>query len=304
MGKTGIATKANKSAQQTEQAPPKAKAPDQANASQPVAASQDATSWEKVDHDPNDIMEALRKMHAEFSKKFQDVMTGISGIQTEIQNQNARITEAEERIGKTEDDVNAINTTIKMLQEKRDKLEAKVEDQENRARRNNLRLIGLPEKAEGGDMCAFLEGWLPGALGTDTFLTPPIIERAHWIGRPPTGRDPRPRAVIMKFLNYKDKELAARAARLKKTVQYKNQNVRFYPDYSAETHRQQRLFDPVKKQLQIMGLRYGMFYPATLMVTRNGQQHFFKSAREAEAIVGRWQQDSSSTPATHDGTDE
>lgn len=137
MGKTCTATKANKSAQQTEQAPLKAKAPDQANASQPVAASQDATSGEKVDHDPNDIMEALRKMHAEFSKKFQDVMTGISGIQTEIQNQNARITEAEERIGKTEDDVNAINTAIKMLQEKCDKLEAKVEDQENRARRNN-----------------------------------------------------------------------------------------------------------------------------------------------------------------------
>ncbi len=49
--------------------------------------------------------------------------------------------------------------TIKMLQEKCATLEKKVEDQENRGCRNNLRLIGPPEKAEGQDLCAFLERW-------------------------------------------------------------------------------------------------------------------------------------------------
>ncbi|CAB1441247.1 unnamed protein product [Pleuronectes platessa] len=39
------------------------------------------------------------------------------------------------------------------------------------------------EKAEGNDMCAFLEKWPITALSTDTFPTPPIIERAHRIGR-------------------------------------------------------------------------------------------------------------------------
>lgn len=57
-------------------------------------------------------------------------------------------------------------------------MEMKVENQENRGHRNNLRLIGLFERIEGQNL--FLESWLPRALGADTF--PPAIERAHQIG--------------------------------------------------------------------------------------------------------------------------
>lgn len=85
----------------------------------------------------------------------------------------------------------------------------------------------------------------------------------------------------MRFLNYREKEKVMRAAQRLGDVQFENNNVRFYPDYSAETHRQQRLFDAVKRQLQSMGLRYGMFYPAILVVTHNRQQHsFIHSSKE------------------------
>lgn len=56
-------------------------------------------------------------------------------------------------------------------------------------------------------MCAILEEWLPKALSTDAFPTPPIIEKAHCLGRHLTaGSDPKPTAVIVKFLNYREKE--------------------------------------------------------------------------------------------------
>ncbi|KAK1903404.1 LINE-1 retrotransposable element ORF1 protein [Dissostichus eleginoides] len=207
-----------------------------------------------------------------------------------------RITEAEERIGKTEDDLNSMHSAIKKLQDKCATLEMKVEDQENRGRRNNLRLIGLPEKAEGQDVCAFLEQWLPRALGTDTFSTLPVIERADRIGRLIAGQDPKPRAVIMRFLNYRAKENAMRAARRQGTVRFENHNVRLYPDHSAETHRQQKLFEAVKKQLQSMGLCYGMFYPAILVVTHNGHRHSFNTVPDAEKFVQKLQKDARPTP--------
>ena len=115
------------------------------------------------------------------------MLSGISGIKNELQRQANRITEAEDRIGQAEDSLDVMHNTVKMLQEKCAMLEIRVKDQENRALCNNLRLIGLPEKAEGNDMCAFLEKWFITALGTYTFPTPPIIESAHRIGRLSAG---------------------------------------------------------------------------------------------------------------------
>ena len=134
-------------------------------------------------------------------------------------------------------------------------LENRVEDQENRARRNNLRLIGLPEKAEGNDLCAF-----PGKMaynsarhGHLSHSSPSSREQAHRIGRLSAGQDLKPRAVIIRFLNYREKESAVRAAARQSTVKFENHSVRFYPDYSVETHRQQRLFDRREKAATVPG---------------------------------------------------
>lgn len=176
----------------------------------------------------------------------------------------------------------------------------KVEDQENRGRCNNFRLIGLPEKSEGQDLCAFLESWLPRALGTDTSPTPPIIEKAHWIGRHIAGQHPKSRVVTIRFLNYKANENAMRAARRQRTVQLENHDIRFYPNHSAETHRQQKLFDAAKRQLQSMGLRYGLFYPDILVITHKGQRHSFKMVPNAEKFVQRIQEETRPTPTPND----
>lgn len=253
-----------------------------------------------TDEPDTEVLNAIRSMRKDFTEKFEDVLAGIGGLKNELQAQANRITETEDRIGRAEDDLHAMHNTVKKLKEKCDTLESRVEEQENRGRRNNLRIIGIPEKAEGQDMCAFLEGWLPKALGTDIFPSPPVIERAHRIGRLIPGQDSKPRAVIMRLLNYREKEKVMRAARRRGDVKFENHIVRFYPDYSAETHRQQRLFDAVKRQLQSMGLRYGMFYPAILVVTYNGQQHSFTSAPDAEKFVQSIKRDTASTSAPDD----
>ncbi len=58
-----------------------------------------------------------------------------------------RLTEAEDGISQTEDTVNKLQSTAKMLEDKIMFLSAKTKDLENRSRCSNVRLVGLPEKA-------------------------------------------------------------------------------------------------------------------------------------------------------------
>uniref|UniRef100_A0A3Q1C1U7 L1 transposable element RRM domain-containing protein n=1 Tax=Amphiprion ocellaris TaxID=80972 RepID=A0A3Q1C1U7_AMPOC len=176
-----------------------------------------------------------------------------------------------------------------------EELARKVDDLENRSRRSNLRLVGLPEFKEQGDMCAFLEKWILKTLGQDNFPQPPVIERAHRVGGPIRGHAPgsrestaRPRAVVMKFLNFADKVRVIQAARKKGNIFVDNNKVMFFPDLSSDLLKRRKVFDPVRKELashSIRGLRYGIIYPATLLVTVRGRRHTFDTKSGAETFL-------------------
>lgn len=55
----------------------------------------------------------------------------------------------------------------------------KVDDLEKRSRRNNIRLVGVPEKAEGRDPVVFFESWLATSIGKDSLSPFFAIERVH-----------------------------------------------------------------------------------------------------------------------------
>ena len=74
----------------------------------------------------------------------------------------------------------------------------------------------------------------------------PSIERAHRVGQVNPSWSSAPRLIVMKFLNYKDREKTLRATRKQKEVRYENQRVNFFPDLSAETRQRQRQFNGVK----------------------------------------------------------
>ncbi|KAI2655646.1 LINE-1 type transposase domain-containing protein 1 [Labeo rohita] len=76
-----------------------------------------------------------------------------------------------------------------------------------------------------------------------------------------------PRVMIVKFLDYRDKEHVMHAARTKKDVLFQNLRIMFFPDLSAEVNKQRRQFDKVKKKLRAKGLMYGFIIPVRLRVT-------------------------------------
>lgn len=134
-------------------------------------------------------------------------------------------------------------------------------------------------------MC-LLESWLPDALELPPGRTKLTVERAHRIG-PRAHNNPSPRTLIIKFLNFRDKELVSRAAKAKREVRYKNQTVRFYQDVAADVHKKQKEFDAVRRQLRSMGLRYGIIPPARLIVTYKERSYIFNNHVGAEDFIKR-----------------
>lgn len=157
-------------------------------------------------------------------------------------------------------------------------------DMETRLHLNNLRLMGLPENCEGSDMCRFLESWLPDALELNPMRHPLVLEKAHRVG-PKRDTDASPRMVIMRFLNYKQKETVLRAAKTKKEIFYKNQRVKLFADVATEVHRQWKQFDVVHDQLRKLRVRHGIPSPSTLVLTYKEKVHKFTSPAEAKIFV-------------------
>lgn len=190
----------------------------------------------------NVIMKAITGTKEEFLTNFTRILTAIQDLKSNFNEFTNRLTEAKQRIGDTEDNISTLQKQVAELQKQVTSLTDKTENQENRSRRNNMRLINLPEGAEGQDAVTFLERWLPETFGSDCFPHLLFIEQAHRLQQSLQDRNI---VLIMRFLNFKDKERVICAARAKEKVMYKDQEVKFFQDVARETHIKRTRFDEV-----------------------------------------------------------
>lgn len=170
-----------------------------------------------------DVIQRL-EMRSDFATKF---LNAIHDVKRDVWDFSGRMDEAEERISKVEDAVYTEKGKTEELIKQVDLLKHKLDDLENRSRRSNLRLVNWSRKVWRNRFSRETATW-----SSATFPSPPVIERAHRI---PTGAQntwfPRPRVLIIKFLNLQDKVQAMRAARTKGKILYGEQEVMFFRTY-------------------------------------------------------------------------
>ncbi|KAI4794421.1 hypothetical protein KUCAC02_032074 [Chaenocephalus aceratus] len=100
----------------------------------------------------------------------------------------------------------ALEATCATLTDSNVKLLAKVTDLESRSRRNNIRIVGLPESIEGPHPSTFFPKLLMEVFGEGVLDSPPECDRAHrsLTNKPKPGQRPRP--VIIRVHRYQQKE--------------------------------------------------------------------------------------------------
>ncbi|KAF7646190.1 hypothetical protein LDENG_00191810, partial [Lucifuga dentata] len=158
--------------------------------------------------------------------------------------------------------------------------ELKTDDTENRSRRKNLSIFGLREGAEGTQpLMHFIQDMLPKWLGLSADQSP-ILQRVHLTLAPPKPNQNR--AVLVRFLRFQDREDIYRRSR-EKSITFERVKLTFAQDFSAETMRQRREFNTVRKMFADMGKFRGFqLNPCKMRVFHNGKMLTFSSPQEAE----------------------
>lgn len=192
------------------------------------------------------------------------------------------VKEMEHALTVCSDDVAEMKNTIKGLTAHVAKLESKCEDLESRSRRNNVRIVGVPE---GPDTCttAAVASLLKEAfdLGKE-----PLLDRSHRTLQPAPKPGDRPRAIVCRFHYHTDCVDILRRARERRQIKVGDRTISVFPDYTARVARARAAFNTVRQQLRgIEGVRYGLLHPARLRITYKGVEKDFVSAEEASDYV-------------------
>nr|XP_050040749.1 uncharacterized protein LOC126537679 [Dermacentor andersoni] len=160
--------------------------------------------------DSNAILTELKKLSAGQSQLISEIKglkSGLDETNNSISELNRRMHAVESHCQHIEDlqrQVETFKTSAAMTTRAISDIEARIDDAENRARRNNLVFFGIPDPSASAS-AAQAEEEIIRLCADQLNITvhPEAIERAHRLGR---HSDNRNRPIIVKFLFYKTKE--------------------------------------------------------------------------------------------------
>lgn len=242
-----------------------------------------------------DIVSRLEGIESRLENVIREVTTvkgALSQTNEALNKQHQRLDSAKQRISDLEDTLQASNRDLHRAQKLIETLEAKTDDLENRERRKNLILMGLPEQSEQKHLLQFIQQKLSGWLNIFT-AQPPEIERIHRLGQ----RQPRqelgkpansPRPILIRFLRFRDCEMIFQAAKKKTTPLCEgNAELTFRQDLSAEVRRKRKEFAGVIEYLREKDMFRGFAYPYRLRIFHKGTIELFDNLSDVKAFIDR-----------------
>ncbi|KAJ1148561.1 hypothetical protein NDU88_001389 [Pleurodeles waltl] len=219
-------------------------------------------------------------------------------MRVEIASFQSRVTGLEQRMGLVE----AQTTMSRDRDQDLLYLRSKLTDMEDRSRRDNIRLHGIPENEEGVDVQSFLRSALPKLTSLD--FDPPIeFQRAHRVGPKRSGNPSRPRPIIACLLRHNQTRQILQVARKHGPFQMDQHYIRITANYSKETNDRRKAFLALRPRLRQLEIKYGLFDPARMWVTKNGVSKDFYNPEELQLFLDSFQpqsMDSTSTNGSHD----
>lgn len=233
---------------------------------------------------------------AEFRTLFSQLDSKLDQTRLAVEENGQRVSSLElasEDLSQRVSDLEGICST---LREDNTKLKAKVTDLESRSRRQNLRILGIPESIESGNPSEYFSKVLCEIFGPETLPSPPDIDRAHrsLAAKPAPGQRPRP--VILRLHRYQTKEMLIREARRRGKLEFRGQTVRVVEDFGPEIVNQRAEYKEVMAELYKRGLKPALLYPARLRLTlQNGARKWISSAEEAQNYIDSLPQPAPST---------
>ncbi len=243
------------------------------------------------------LVPALRELREHIqatNKSVKELREEFEAIATETK-------QTRDRIDSVQADAREDRRTVMDLKNQLERLTEKMTDMEDRCRRNNVRLVGVPEGMECPDAAGFLRvnlsKWIPSLRGRDI-----EIDRAHRAYDGGMGSD-RPRTLIFRVLRWHDRSDILKGARQAYPVKCAQSNVTllFFPDFTAI---RRKAFGPVLKKMTALDLQSFLIYPAVIKLRHKGEQRNYDSPQKAEDFISSMSQQKSYAAALGGGGEQ
>ena len=209
------------------------------------------------------VLKEMLEIHERAYRTTMQLM--MDSVKDDIKLLKQSVDEMKQSLHYSQKDIDDVKTKIEKIEEKTKNVDKSIANSqmdiedlyneqeylENQSRRNNVKVLGIPEKNEKDG----IETWdeceervkeeIKAKLGIKTEL---IIERAHRVGRKrPHSRHlengskitSKPRPIVARFAFWKQKDQVIRAAR-----ESKPKDIQFLEDYSKKTLEKRRELIP------------------------------------------------------------
>lgn len=233
--------------------------------------------------DTTQIVHSLLK--TELTDALSPVTATLEQVKSYYEAHDQRLREVEDGLNEYSDRMVNVENSMDALRKENILLKEKLDDLENRSRRSNLRVVGIPESLEGSDPVKFMTEFFTEVLGKDFFPSPLVLSRAHRVGPIPTNstpaKTPKSRVFLVLFHFFQDKQRILRFGKQQRGLLFRGHKVFFHEDFSVELGRKRAAFNEVKSRLYSKGVRFGLLYPARLRVLYEGKTCFFNTPEDA-----------------------
>lgn len=174
----------------------------------------------------------------------------------------------------------ALQREVKHLQKQVESLQNKCEA---RSRRNNVRIVGVPESQSSSATAV-------SALLQKLFdlEEAPVLDRSHRSLQPAPRRGDQPRVIVARLHYFQDCTNILCQARMKQRIKVDGMTISVYPDYTTQVARAQAGYNAVRQKLRgLEGVKYGILYPAHFRITHYNQEQIFSTPEEAQVYISK-----------------
>ncbi|KAJ1151102.1 hypothetical protein NDU88_003889 [Pleurodeles waltl] len=182
---------------------------------------------------------------------------------------------------------NMIKQDLRKLKDSEQDLRDKLERIENAARRNNLRMLNIPEGQEEDNIKMFCALLIKKSLQleeSEREITADI-QRLH---RDPFRRDParkKPQKILINFLTYALKEKILLQALKQKTLRGDGFSFEVRSDLASATLSRQWGLGNLIEDFKKLGASAQLKFPATLRVMYNNKMHNLRDIKTADDLL-------------------
>uniref|UniRef100_A0A8C5PY44 Uncharacterized protein n=1 Tax=Leptobrachium leishanense TaxID=445787 RepID=A0A8C5PY44_9ANUR len=253
----------------------------------PSPASSSTGTWDA----PEDIRQLLRSLPtkddltAATTSLRQSLAADIERLRGDLGGLQHRVEQVEKGQKERSDQVEATTGHIAQHHHLLTSLTRHIEDLENRGRRQNIRVRGLPEgEKTAEDLHHALLRLFNKVLGRPPD-TPIDIERFHRALRPRGPPEAPPRDVICYLLHFSLKEDIMRLARDTPRLVLDGALISLFNDVSQTTLQSRRALRPLTLALQQEGLQYRWLHPFGLQIRTQQGPVTVRSGEDLDGIL-------------------